>query len=383
METLPSFHIEIVTSIADIPSNCWDTLAGSNPFLQHAFLLALEETGCACVETGWQPYHLCLKNNQGDFLGAVPLYIKSHSYGEYVFDHAWANAYERAGGRYYPKLQSSIPFSPVTGARLLCHPTENQTSVQHALLEGLKAVTEQLSVSSTHLTFLREAELPPLEDNGFLVRHDKQYHWQNNNYTDFEAFLSTLSSRKRKQIRKERKTALSSGVKIQTVKGTDITESMWDAFFTFYLDTGAKKWGQPYLNKEFFMQIGKNMPDNIVLFLCTNDGKPIAAALNIVGGNTLYGRYWGCIEHHPCLHFEACYYQAIDYAIKHNIKTVEAGAQGEHKLARGYVPTTTYSAHWIPNDGFREAVANFLVDEKQQVAFEKEILSKHTPFKKG
>ncbi|UTW57018.1 N-acetyltransferase [Kordiimonas sp. SCSIO 12603] len=373
--------LELIPDINEIPARDWNALAGSNPFVNHAFLAALETSGSVAAETGWQPYHMCLRDEDSILVGAVPLYVKSHSYGEYVFDHAWANAYENAGGSYYPKLQSSIPFTPVTGPRLLVK--HNDAHIKSQLLLGVAAAAEKLSISSSHLTFIEDVEAKLAEENGFLVRHAQQFHWQNDGYDTFDDFLQDLSSRKRKQIRKERRTATENGITIRWLQGADITDAHWDAFFEFYLDTGARKWGQPYLNKEFFQTIGETMPESIVLFLCERDGNPIAGALNLIGGGTLYGRYWGCIEDHPCLHFEACYYQAIDYAIKHRLKTVEAGAQGEHKLARGYVPTTTYSAHWIVNEGFRDAVANFLRQEKHQIAFEAKILSKHTPFKKG
>lgn len=376
-----ALKLELIPDINEIPADTWNALAGDNPFLKHAFLQALESSGCVSAETGWQPYHICMRNETGILVGAVPLYLKSHSYGEYVFDHAWANAYENAGGSYYPKLQSSVPFTPVTGPRLLA--AGGNPHIKSQLLQGVAAAAEKLGVSSSHLTFMETDEAMLSEENGFLVRHAQQFHWQNSDYKHFDDFLAALSSRKRKQIRKERRTALENGITVRWLEGSEITEEHWDAFFEFYLDTGARKWGQPYLNKEFFQTIGKTMPESIVLFLCERDDKPIAGALNLVGGDTLYGRYWGCNEDHPCLHFEACYYQAIDYAIQHNLKTVEAGAQGEHKLARGYAPTTTYSAHWIVNEGFRDAVAHFLRQEKHQVAFENEILSKHTPFKKG
>ncbi len=381
METQSDVKLELVPSIAEINADDWDHLAGDNPFTQHAFLHALEASGCVSAETGWQPYHVCMRNEANTLVGAIPLYVKSHSYGEYVFDHAWANAFENAGGNYYPKLQASVPFSPVTGPRLLSADDSSETIER--LLRGLMLVNDKLGVSSSHITFMLEKEAKQAEENGFLIRHDQQYHWRNQNYNSFEDFLAVLSSRKRKQIRKERKTALQNGITIRHIKGVDITSDIWDAFFEFYSDTSAKKWGQAYLNKEFFIQIGKSMPENIILFLCEHNNKPIAGALNLVGGGILYGRYWGAIEDHPCLHFETCYYQAIEYAIAHKLHTVEAGAQGQHKLARGYEPTTTYSAHWISDIGFRDAVSNFLRQEKHQVAFESKLLSKHTPFKKG
>lgn len=312
----------------------------------------------------------------------MPLYAKNHSHGEYVFDHAWANAYEQAGGRYYPKLQSSIPFSPVNSPKLLIMPGHDITDVQQALLSAAKKITHDLNISSLHLTFLPEDERTSAITADYLLRTDQQFHWKNNQYADFEGFLAALSSRKRKQIRKERKTASANGIEIETLFGPDTKESHWDAFHSFYLDTGARKWGQAYLNRAFFAEIAETMPEKILLVMCKKEDSYIAGALNFIGTDTLYGRYWGCIEDHPCLHFEACYYQAIEYAIKNKISLIEAGAQGTHKLARGYEPTATHSAHWLTQPGFRSAVEQFLISEKQNVDAEIEYLSGHTPFKK-
>jgi uncharacterized protein len=374
---------EIVGSITKIPADQWDPCTFGNPFLKHAFLSALELSGCASAEAGWQPYHIQITNTaDGSIAGFLPCYLKSHSYGEYVFDHAWAHAYEHAGGKYYPKLQSSVPFTPVTTPRLLTiSPTSD--SCKSALLNTLKAAVQQLAISTAHLTFLPEKEAQLATEAGYLVRTDQQFHWKNNGYRNFGAFLEALSSRKRKQIKKERSTALASGIIIEQLRGHEITPSHWDKFFAFYQDTSARKWGQPYLNRDFFARIHATMPDDILLFMCRRDGQYVAGALNFIGPDTLYGRYWGCTEDHPCLHFETCYYQAIDYAIAHGLSTVEAGAQGPHKLARGYTPVKTYSAHWIEEPGFRDAVDKFLHIERQDIDAEVEYLTSHTPFKKG
>lgn len=383
----PLLKAQIHSSITDIPADGWNRLAGDNPFLQHAFFAALEQSGCATAKTGWQPFHIQVNAEDSDAaLGFMPLYVKSHSAGEYVFDHAWANAFENAGGSYYPKLQSSVPFTPVTGARLLAgkEPPASVTpaSIKRALLHAASAATLEHGLSSAHITFLQQAEAEAAEKEGYLIRTDQQFHWQNDDYSYFDDFLEQLSSRKRKQIKKERRTALGSGIEIITLEGPEIEPEHWDAFFGFYMDTSARKWGQAYLNLDFFHRIGKTMPQNIVLMLCKLEGRYIAGALNFKSKDTLYGRYWGCMEDHPCLHFETCYYQAIDYAIKHGMKSVEAGAQGPHKLARGYSPTLTYSAHFIPNPGFKKAVATFLSHEREGVDEEVDYLKDHSPFKK-
>lgn len=376
-----AFKAECFNSISDIDAQEWNTCAGDNPFLSHAFLSALEQSGCATSETGWHPFHIRVSREDTDMpLGFMPLYLKGHSYGEYVFDHAWANAYERAGGKYYPKLQSSVPFTPVTGNRLLLAPNAPGETAS-ALLRAARSVTSQHGFSSLHITFLPKDEADKAEQEGYLVRTDQQFHWKNQGYSDFNAFLDQLSSRKRKQIRKERRTALAPGIEIEILEGKDIKSKHWDAFFAFYLDTGAKKWGSPYLNRAFFDLISETMPDQIVLMLCVRNGNYIAGALNFKNKQSLYGRYWGCTEDHPCLHFETCYYQAIEYAIQHSLETVEAGAQGPHKLARGYVPAITYSAHWIENSGFRDAVARFLKVERHDVEAEVEYLAAKAPFK--
>jgi len=378
----PNFRAEIVGSITDVEAAQWDDCCNGNPFLKHAFLEALELSGSATAETGWRPYHIRLVNTSDNtFAGFMPCYLKSHSFGEYVFDHAWAHAFENAGGAYYPKLQSSVPFTPVTTPRLLVKNLADEKA-KEALLHSVTSSVEKMGLSSAHLTFLPKAEASLAAQNGFLVRNDQQFHWKNENYQSFDDFLNALSSRKRKQIKKERRTALANNITIEQLRGTEITQDHWDQFYRFYQDTGTRKWGQPYLNREFFTRIHASMPDDILLFMCRRNDKYIAGAINFIGPDTLYGRYWGCIEDHPCLHFETCYYQAIDYAIAHGLNTVEAGAQGPHKLARGYTPVKTYSAHWISNPGFREAVARFLTVEREDVDAEVDYLSNRSPFKK-
>ncbi|WP_286830873.1 MULTISPECIES: GNAT family N-acetyltransferase [Kordiimonas] len=368
-------------AITEIGRDAWDACAGSgNPFLSYDFLEALEESGCAAAETGWQPYHARISLEGMDApLAVMPLYMKSHSYGEYVFDHAWAQAYERAGGQYYPKLQSSIPFVPATGPRLLSRADEMG---QLALLEAGRGLTDQLGLSSIHLTFLPEKEATLAGANGYLIRNDQQFHWRNRDFRDFEDFLEALSSRKRKQIRKERRTVAEAGIQIDCLTGSDITEAHWDHFFTCYVDTGMRKWGQPYLNREFFSLIGERMADRILLVHCSFEGRPVASALNFIGHDTLYGRHWGCVEDHACLHFEACYYRAIDFAITHGLKFVEAGAQGPHKLARGYEPVKTYSAHYLRDPGFHDAVDRYLRGERQAVEGDIAYFTDHSPFRK-
>ncbi|QKV20555.1 N-acetyltransferase [Oricola thermophila] len=353
-----------------------------NPFISFAFLSALERSGCASAETGWLPQHLTLEDPDGMIVAALPCYLKSHSQGEYVFDHGWAEAYERAGGQYYPKLQSSVPFTPVTGPRLLVSETVDPKIARRALADGLKALTGRLDVSSAHVTFATETDIATLQDAGFLLRTDQQFHFRNEGYANFDDFLASLASRKRKNIRKERQTALSDGINIEWLTGNDLTEGVLDAFYEFYLDTGSRKWGRPYLNRLFYSLIAETMPDDILLVMAKRDGRYIAGAINFIGDDRLYGRHWGCIEHHPCLHFEVCYYQAIEFAIASKLEYVEAGAQGEHKLARGYLPVTTHSAHYIANTGFRKAVANYLEHERNDVERFSDVLASHAPFKK-
>ena len=388
MDTQQDITIRVKDAMSEIAPDSWDACANPreesfNPFISHAFLSTLELSGCVRRKTGWLPQHLVLEDANGAVLGAMPLYLKSHSRGEYVFDYGWADAYERAGGRYYPKLQSCVPFTPVTGARLLVAEGPDRAAVESALLGGAVELVHLHKASSLHITFLREGEWRRHGDERILQRTDQQFHWENQGYQSFEDFLESLASRKRKAIRKERREALAPGITIEHLRGTEITEAHWDAFFAFYRDTGGRKWGTPYLNRAFFSLIGEAMPDAVLLTICKRAGLMIAGALSFIGGGTLYGRYWGAIEHHSFLHFETCYYQAIDYAIANGIARVEAGAQGEHKLARGYMPKTTYSLHYLAHPGLRRAVAAFLDEERRAVSEEIGILTEHGPFKKS
>ena len=318
----------------------------------------------------------------GTLLGCAPTYVKSHSQGEYVFDRGWAEAFERAGGAYYPKLQVAVPFTPVTGPRLLARPGPLAEPVRGALADALTEITTASELSSAHVTFLPETEWEALGKRGFLQRTDQQFHWQNAGYTTFEDFLGALASRKRKAIRRERKEALAAGIEVRWLTGSDLTEDVWDAFFAFYMDTGSRKWGRPYLTRDFFSIVSEKMADRILLVMAKRAGRWIAGAINFLGCDTIYGRNWGALEHHPFLHFEVCYYQAIDYAIAHKLKWIEAGAQGEHKLARGYLPHTTYSAHFIANPGLRRAVAEYLARERAYVEAAGEELAAAAPFRK-
>ncbi len=369
----------IAEGVASIPAAQWDACAGdSNPFLSHAFLCALEASGSVGAGTGWQSLPIVIEDANGIPAAIAPAYAKSHSQGEYVFDHAWADAWERAGGRYYPKIQVAAPFTPVPGPRLLLR----DPALALALIAGIEALTDNNRLSSAHATFVDEAQLPLFEQAGWLVRAGTQFHWHNRDYADFDAFLADLSSRKRKAIRKERARAVE-GLTIRHLTGAEIREKHWDAFWVFYQDTGSRKWGRPYLTRPFFSLLGEAMGDRLLLMFAERDGRPIAGALNLIGGDALYGRYWGCVEDVPFLHFELCYYQAIEAAIARGLPRVEAGAQGEHKLARGYVPVTTWSAHYIPDPGFRRAIADYLVRERDAVAHEQEYLGELTPFRRG
>lgn len=390
--TDPSRTLETVEHLDDVGEEAWAGLEGCsraskntpyNPFVSYAFLSSLEDSGSATADTGWIGSHLIVRDSAGALEAATPAYIKMHSYGEYVFDHAWADAFERAGGRYYPKLQSSIPFTPASAPKLLTVPGEDRSALCTVLANGAKAVVEKLSLSSAHLTFVGQEESAVLEEAGYLTRHDQQFHWYNESYESFADFEAKLASRKRKQIRKERREALGNGIDIEWVTGSDLEEHHWDAFYRFYQDTGARKWGQPYLTRAFFSLIGERMADDIVLVLAKRAGSYIAGALNFKGSDALYGRNWGCTEHHPFLHFEVCYYQAIDYAIAQGLSRVEAGAQGAHKLARGYMPAITTSMHHIPHAGFRDAVEDYLRHERTQVVFDAEYLEQRAPFRKG
>ncbi len=369
----------IADGVASIPAAQWDACAGAgNPFVSHAFLSALETSGSATAETGWQPLPIVIDDACGVPAAIAPAYGKSHSQGEYVFDHAWAEAWERAGGRYYPKLQVAAPFTPVPGPRLLLR----DGALAPALIAGIEALADRHRLSSAHATFIDDAQLPLFERAGWLVRAGTQFHWHNDGYENFDDFLAALSSRKRKAIRKERERAVE-GLTIRHLVGAEITEAHWDAFWIFYQDTGSRKWGQPYLTRPFFSLLGEGLGDRVLLMLAERDGRPIAGALNLIGGDALYGRYWGCTEDVPFLHFELCYYQAIEAAIARGLPRVEAGAQGEHKLARGYVPVTTWSAHYLPDPNFRRAVADYLEREKAAVAREQDYLGELTPFRRS
>ena len=370
----------IVGAAAKIDEADWNACAGTgNPFVTHQFFDIAEASGSATARTGWQPVHLVIDGPDGRPAAIAPTYAKSHSQGEYVFDHGWAQAYERAGGRYYPKLQIAVPFTPVPGPRLLLR----DPALAPALLAAIEALARDNALSSANATFIAPEQVPLFEAAGWLIRTDQQFHWTNQGYRSFEDFLGNLQSRKRKALRKERAEALADGIEIAWLTGSDLKEAHWDAFWTFYQDTGTRKWGRPYLTRSFFSMLGERMGDKVLLILALRDGKPIAGALNLIGADALYGRYWGCSEDIPFLHFELCYYQAIDYAIAHGLKRVEAGAQGAHKLARGYQPTPTYSAHFIRDPRFREAVADFLEAERQAVNREIAALGEMTPFRKS
>lgn len=368
----------IEDGVAAIDPRQWDACAGpDNPFVSHDFLSILEESGSATARAGWQPVPILIDGADGQLAGAAPAYLKSHSQGEYVFDHGWADAYHRAGGRYYPKLQIASPFSPVPGPRLLLR----DPGVAGDLIAAIEAVTVQNGLSSAHASFVAPAQLPLFEAAGWLIRTDSQFHWQNQGYAGFEDFLSALAARKRKAIRKERAAAVA-GLEIRHLTGTDLTEAVWDDFWAFYQDTGARKWGRPYLTRKFFSLLGERMGDKVLLILALRGGRAIAGALNLIGTTTLYGRYWGATEEVPFLHFELCYYQAIDAAIARGLAVVEAGAQGAHKLARGYVPVPTYSAHFIPDRGFRAAIADFLARERAAVAEDMAAMGELAPFRR-
>ncbi len=369
----------VAPGVGAIPAAEWDALAGGgNPFVSHAFLTALEDSGSVGPGTGWDPAPIVIEDARGTPLAAMPAWLKSHSQGEYVFDHAWADAWHRAGGRYYPKLQIAVPFTPATGPRLLLA----DEAYAAPLLRAAETLCAQNGLSSAHATFIEPGQRHLFERAGWLLRNDIQFHWHNRGYGSFEDFLADLSSRKRKDLRKERARA-QEGVEIRHVSGGDLRPEHWDAFWVFYQDTGARKWGQPYLTREAFDLFGERMAERILLVLAFVDGAPIAGALNFVGEDALYGRYWGCTAERPFLHFELCYYQAIDAAIARGLARVEAGAQGGHKLARGYEPVPTWSAHWLADAGFREAVADFLEREREGVAQDSLYLAGRTPFRKG
>ena len=375
--------VTLTNSIKDITKSEWDICAGiDNPFLSYDFMSSLEDSGSVSPETGWLPQHLLYRNSSKKLIGIVPLYLKGHSYGEYVFDWGWADAFERAGQKYFPKLLSAVPFTPVTCPKLFVCPGENKQQVHSVLVNGLVSALTQLNVSSLHVNFSTEGDWNFLGESGFLKRLGIQYHWHNDNYASFEGFLANLSSRKRKAIRKERKAAAASGVKIRLLTGEEIKRRHWDAFYRFYVDTSDRKWGSAYLNREFFDILGERMADKVLLVMAEYDETLVGGALNFIGTDTLYGRNWGCLADFKFLHFEACYYRAIDFAIERGLSRVEAGAQGHHKLQRGYTPTLTYSNHYILDAQFREAVAEFLKREGRHVLLEKTELEKQSPFRK-
>ncbi|MGL4728153.1 MAG: GNAT family N-acetyltransferase [Bosea sp. (in: a-proteobacteria)] len=352
-----------------------------NPFVSHAFLSSLEDSGSVGPRTGWNIAHVLIEDDAGQLVAAAPSYLKTHSQGEYVFDHSWAEAYGRAGGRYFPKVQVSVPFTPATGPRLLVRGGEGADQHRAGLAGGLEALRREAKASSIHVTFAAEPDVSALANAGFIERHDIQFHWQNDGYRDYEDFLGRFASRKRKALKKERREAVSAGIEIVWLTGSDLTEAIWDAFFAFYTDTGSRKWGRPYLTREFFSLIGGRMPDQIMLAMARREGRWIAGAINFLGDDCLYGRNWGCIEDHPFLHFELCYNQAVELAIARGLKRVEAGAQGEHKLARGYLPIITRSMHAIADPGLARPVADFVVRERAGITAYREELLAQSPFK--
>ncbi len=378
-------------SLAEIPAADWDRCAlwagppspqsidgspdsisevdSANPFISHAFLLALEQSGSVGARTGWTSAHIVAEDAAGEIVGVAPTYLKSHSQGEYVFDHSWADAYQRAGGRYYPKLQVAAPFTPATGRRLLAAPGEQAGDVELALQQGILALRDQMNASSAHVTFQPQGEWARMSREHWLPRLDVQYHWFNRGYADYDGFLAALASRKRKNLKRERRDAVAAGITLHRLTGAELTEAVWDDFFAFYMDTGSRKWGRPYLTREFFSLAGQSMADKIVLVMAKREGRYVAGAINFCGSDTLYGRNWGCREDHPFLHFEVCYHQAIDHAIEKGLSRVEAGAQGDHKIARGYEPVLTRSSHAIAHPGLRRAIADFLDHESKQITY--------------
>lgn len=381
----PKNTIRIVERLSDIPSAQWDAVANPegvdyDPFLSWAFLESLESSGAVSPQTGWTPYHITIDGPDGILKAAMPLYAKTHSQGEFVFDHSWADAYERAGGNYYPKLLAAVPFTPVTGRRRLAPDGPEAADLKKSLLNAAIQLAEQNHISSIHMNFIEPEETEALFGTKMLHRTDQQFHWTNKGYESFDDFLAELSSAKRKNLRKERRKAQDS-LTFEHIRGNDITEAHWDAFYAFYLDTGQRKWGSPYLNRDTFSLLGERMADDILLIFACEDGIPIGGAMNMIGSNTLYGRYWGCSSTRQMLHFETCYYQAIDFAIANGLKRVEAGAQGGHKLARGYAPVATHSAHWIAHPGLRDAVSHYLKQERAAVETEIDYLQTRTPFK--
>jgi predicted N-acyltransferase len=380
--------VRVHRRVAEIGREGWEACTSnpeyaSNPFIGYDFIDSLEQSGCAVAQTGWAPHHLAVEDEAGQVAAVMPLYLKSHSQGEYVFDHSWADAYQRAGGRYYPKLQCAAPFSPVTGPRMMVRADVDPVIAKRTLLGGAVSLCERLEASSVHVTFPSKADWDFLGGEGLLQRQDQQYHWHNNGYETFDDFLGALSSNRRKTIRRERRDA-QAGLEIVGLTGKDLTEEAWDAFYQFYEDTGARKWGRPYLNRPFFSMIGERMADQVLLIMAKRDGRYIAGALNLLGGDCIYGRNWGAVEDVPFLHFELCYYQAIEHAIRLGLPRVEAGAQGQHKIARGYLPAPVYSAHFIADPALREPVRRYLDQERAAVQNEMDWLSEeYSPFKAG
>ena len=376
-----ALSLEVAGGLGAIEPSAWDAcVPPGSPFTTHAFLSALEDSGSVGGNTGWTPRHLIARAPDGTVAGVAPLYAKSHSYGEYVFDWAWADAYARAGGSYYPKLQCAVPFTPVTGPRLLVRP-DAPLETRATLAAGMVAFAEQAGVSSLHVTFPDEDDWDLLGDVGLLKRIGHQYHWDNVGYASFDDFLAALSSRKRKAVRKERQAVRDAGVTLRAVRGAEITPEMWTTFYRFYRNTVDKKWGGAYLTRSFFPLMGERMGDAVVLIVAEHEGRTVAGALNMVGGGVLFGRNWGCAEDFKFLHFETCYYQAIEFAIANGLKRVEAGAQGSHKIQRGYLPQLTYSAHWIRDPNFRDAIARYLEQETEGVEEEMAELAQSSPFR--
>jgi len=380
--------VRVCRRVSEVGREAWDACAGNpayagNPFIRYDFLHATEEANCAVDRTGWGPQHLAIDDDEGRVAAVMPLYLKSHSQGEYIFDHAWADAYERAGGAYYPKLLSAAPFTPATGARFLARPDVDADEARRFLLGGALALCERYGASSFHVNFPTEDEWRWLGEQGLARREGQQYHWRNRGYGSFDDFLAALSSGRRKTIRRERREA-GEGLEILRLTGAEIGEEHWDAFFAFYMDTGSRKWGRPYLNRRFFSLLGEGMADRVLLIMARREGRWIAGALNLIGGDCLYGRNWGCVEDVPFLHFELCYYQAIEWAIQHGLARVEAGAQGQHKIARGYLPAPVYSAHYIADPALRGPVERFVMQERAGVEQEMEWLAEeYSPFRHG
>ena len=374
--------VQVLTKISDIPAMDWDVCAGNeNPFISHAFLNTLEQSGSVSDRNGWLPQHLMIEDANGQAAACMPIYLKNHSYGEYIFDWGWADAYERAGGKYYPKLQTAVPFTPATGPRMLVRDGAPERYYD-VLIAGMIRLARQHNVSSLHVTFPLESEWKRLGQAGFLQRTSKQFHWENKGYETFDEFLGELNSRKRKAIKKERRQVAAQGIELYPVTGADLTEDHWDTFYHYYMDTIDRKWRRPYLTREFFSILGETMADVAVLIFAEHDGRRVAGALNLRGSDTLFGRNWGCTEDFKFLHFEACYYQAIDFAIQHKLQWVEAGAQGPHKIQRGYLPREVYSAHWIEDPNFREAVERFVDQERRDVDYEIKDLMEYSPYRK-